>query len=354
MKKLLPLLLALTLLFSGCGGTNPAGDSPSSSGAAEPTASSGGEASGSGVNPLTGQPIEAFRVADRPVAVMLNNLKAALPQYGVSRADIIYEVAAEGGITRMVALYQNAGDVPRIGSVRSTRPYYLDIVMGHDAVLIHAGGSEAAYDRIKSEGITALDAVRGNKEQGLFWRDQERIRTAGYEHSVFTSGEKISSLLPTYGIRLRHEDDFEYRMKFAGDGTPSGGRDAKKITVVYSSYKTGIFEYDDKTGLYEISEYGKPYVDGETGKQVGVVNVLILRTDINQIPGDTAGRLEARMTGEGEGLFACGGKITEIRWSKASETDPFHYALKNGTELTLGRGTSYVNIISSGSRADAE
>lgn len=85
----------------------------------------------------------------RPVAIMLNNLKEALPQLGQSQADVIYEVPAEGGITRMLAVYQSLDGVGKIGSIRSARPYYLELALGHDAIYIHAGGSEDAYAKIR-------------------------------------------------------------------------------------------------------------------------------------------------------------------------------------------------------------
>ena len=97
-----------------------------------------------GTNPLTGLPIEPEEMAKRPVAVMLNNIKKAQPQIGISQADVIYEVPAEGGITRMLAVYQSLEGVELLGSVRSTRPYYIELALGHDALLVHAGGSQEA------------------------------------------------------------------------------------------------------------------------------------------------------------------------------------------------------------------
>ena len=76
-----------------------------------------------GTNPLTGEPMEPEYEKSRPVAVMLNNLKGAQPQLGVSQADIIYEVPAEGGITRMLGVYQSLEGVGTLGSIRSARPY---------------------------------------------------------------------------------------------------------------------------------------------------------------------------------------------------------------------------------------
>ena len=73
--------------------------------------------------------------------VMLNNLKDAMPQLGVSKADIIYEIPAEGGVTRMIGVFQSLEGVETLGSIRSTRPYYLEVALGHDAILVHAGAS---------------------------------------------------------------------------------------------------------------------------------------------------------------------------------------------------------------------
>ena len=77
------------------------------------------------INPLSGEEMDGEYRDLRPVAVMFNNLKAAQPQLGVSRADIIYEIPAEGGITRMLGVFQTMDGVGNLGSIRSTRPYYL-------------------------------------------------------------------------------------------------------------------------------------------------------------------------------------------------------------------------------------
>lgn len=160
-------------------------------------------------NPLTGEGCEVDVGARRPIAVMLNNLKKALPQVGVSQADVIYEILAEGGITRMMAVFQDVAGAGEIGTVRSARDYYASLAYGHDAVYLHAGGSPQAYEFIKSRGVTALDCVNGPYEGTLFWRDQERRRSAGLEHSVLTSSETIQELLPTYQrVRLDHEEGF--------------------------------------------------------------------------------------------------------------------------------------------------
>lgn len=300
-----------------------------------------------GTNPLTGLPMEPEYENNRPVAVMFNNLKAAQPQLGISQADIIYEVPAEGGITRMLAVYQSLDDVGDLGSIRSTRPYYLELALGHDAVLVHAGGSVDAYKDISAWDVDNLDGVNGGSDARIFWRDPERRKTKGYEHSLLTSGENITGYLDGSRIRRTLKDGYAYPQTFAEDGTPAAGETAEHVSVKFSNYKTGLFDYDAAAGVYRISQYGGAYVDGDTGDQVSAVNVLVLKTSMQVL--DSEGRLSVKLTGSGEGTYFCGGKAIPIRWSKASRNEPFVYTAESGEPLVLGCGTSYVCIINSGS-----
>lgn len=307
------------------------------------------------VNPLTGLPMDGAQINARPVAVMLNNLKAALPQQGNSAADIIYEIVTEGGITRMLGVYQSVEDVGILGSVRSAREYYIDIALGHDAIYIHAGGSTQAYEDLEALDVDHMDGVRGQYSyagSGLFWRDQERVdgKHFDYEHSLVASGESIRNALNESGLRLQHEESYVYEMRFAEDGTPDGGETANCINVPFSSYKTGVFRYDAEQGVYLVEEYGEAYIDGNTGEQISVTNVLVLRTNIVNT-GDSYGHVEVEFSG-GDGWFACGGKIIPITWEKSDRYDQFHYYTMDGQPLTLGQGKSYVNIISTSKEID--
>ena len=351
MKRIFPVIcLAIFLLLAACSAT--AAEAPTPSPVPEPTPevtatpSPEPEPECTGTrNPLTGMPIADKWSNSRPIAVMLNNLKAALPQHGVSQADMIYEVLAEGGITRMLGVFQTVEGVGNIGSIRSSRTYYLELALGHDAVYLHAGGSPDAYDKIIEWSVTALDCVNGPYEGTLYWRDRSRIKNAGYEHSVFTSGSKILELFPTYRFRQEHEADYTYDLAFLDDGTPAGGEKAGVILVPFSKYKTGVFRYHLESGLYMAEEYGNAYVDGNNDQQVGVTNVIVLKTACELIPGDDAGRLAVTLTGSGEGWYACGGKIIPIIWSKQDRNSQFVYQTAQGETLSLGRGKTYVNII---------
>ena len=345
------LLLAMLWALPGCGGeTPPAASSGSGSGAA----SSGGEpepvvAEPAYRHPLTGLGMDEDISARRPVAVMLNDLKAAQPQLGVSKADLIYEMPAEGGITRMVAVYQSLEGVGNLGSIRSTRAYYLELALGHDALLVHAGGSPEAYEDIPAWGVDNMDGVNGGSDAKIFWRDPERRKTMGYEHSLLTSGEAVQGYLDEGHFRTEHQEGYAEALRFTEDGTPQGGTAASHVELCYSSYKTATFDYDAAAGRYLVGQFGGAYIDGSSGQQVGVTNVLALETRIRPIPGDSAGRMRAELTGSGSGTFFCGGQSIPIRWEKASRNDPFVYRTEDGRLLELGRGVSYIGIYDPGS-----
>ena len=298
-----------------------------------------------GMNPLTGLPMEPEYERNRPVAVMLNNLKKAQPQLGNSQADIIYEVPAEGGITRMLAVYQTLDGIGTLGSIRSSRPYYIELALGHDALYVHAGGSPEAYQDLKSWKVNNIDGVNGSASQSaVFWRDQERRKTMDYEHTLVTSGEKIQSFWDSSKYAKTHGDGYTYSQTFT-DEPLTGGATAEHVKLAYTSYKTGLFDYDAATGKYLVSQYQAPYVDGNTGEQVSAVNLLLLETNISVISGDKEGRLKVRTTGEGDGLLCRNGQSVPIHWSRADRNSPFAYTTADGQPLALGRGNSYVCIM---------
>lgn len=352
------LLLAL-LLLSSCG--NQAEEppeesetpSPSVTVSESPTPSQSEEEpspSPTGpANPLTGEAMEdEGQIKARPVAVMLNNITAALPQQGNSGADIIYEVVAEGGITRMLGVFQSLDGVDIIGSVRSSRPYFVELAMGMDAVYVHAGGSEDAYSCMASWGTDHMDGVRGvYSGNGMFWRSRNRIAGKSYaaEHSLITSGESIQKYLADSGFRLEHDEKWTSPMSFIEDGTPQGGSEAKTVQVSHYGNKTTLFRYDEAAKKYLVEEYGGAYIDGNTGEQIAVTNVLALRARMADMR-DGYGHVAITLD-RGDGWFACGGKVIPITWEKGSYGEALSYYTQDGKPLELGVGKTYVNIIPS-------
>ena len=249
----------------------------------------------------------------------------------------------------MLGVFQSVEDVGMIGSIRSARPYYIELALGHDALFVHAGGSEDAYSALRQWGVDHFDAVRGpylgkTPESNMMWRDAERRRENGYEHSVVATGASILDYLPE-SVRREHEEGYDAGLDFCDDGTPAVGSPASVVTVPFSNYKTGVFTYNAELGTYQVEEYGGAYVDGNTGEPVRVTNVIVVQTRC-RYTGDSLGHMDVEVVGEGDGWFACGGRGIPIHWSKPDRESPMTYTTQDGTPLALGRGHTYVNIVS--------
>ena len=96
----------------------------------------------------------------RPYAVMLNNHEIASPQSGTSEASILYEAIVEGGITRLMGVYEQFS-TERIGSVRSARHYFVSFADEYDAIFVHFGETKYATAKIKELGIDNLSGLTG-------------------------------------------------------------------------------------------------------------------------------------------------------------------------------------------------
>lgn len=304
-------------------------------------------------NPLTGEGLMEDISGKRPIAVMFNNLEKALPQLGVGQADVIYEIVAEGGITRMMALFQDIQGVGDLGSIRSARDYYVNLAYGHDAIYVHAGGSPQAYEAIKGWGVNAIDFVNGPCGVDS-WRDQQRRASAGYEHSLLTSSTNLVEQMPSW-FRQEHKEGYQVGWTFDQE-TPAGGEAATALSVPFSTYKTGYFTYDEQSGQYAISQHingkDRDYVDGNTGEPVLVSNVLVLYTDISVIAGDSAGRMSVRTTGTGDGLLLRDGQVYPITWQRDSKNGCYRFVGASGGEVPLKPGSSYINVVKSSAQVE--
>lgn len=299
-------------------------------------------------NPLTGLACDADLTEYRPYAVMLNNIRKSTPQRGILQADMIFEIPVEGNITRLMGLYQSFKDAETIGSIRSARPYFIDIARGFDAIFIHAGGSPDAYALLKSSGITNIDGTNGTS--ATFHQDEVRKQTMGYEHSLMLDVPTVEPYLTKRGDSLKHNDGFSAGFTFAEvENRP--GSPAADVEVKFNSSKSTFFEYDSESKQYLVSQFDKPMTDEATGEQLKVRNVVTIITRISRITGDTEGRLRAVLTGSGDGWFMCDGVIQRITWSRTAEGSQFKFTDEDGKDLVLAPGVTYIAILptSSGS-----
>ncbi|MBP1995803.1 DUF3048 domain-containing protein [Paenibacillus eucommiae] len=284
--------------------------------------------------PFTGMPSQE-EVKSRPFIVMVENSPQARPQTGLDQADIVYEILAEGEITRFVAVYQSQ-DAKVIGPVRSIRPYFVEIGAGLDAVIVHAGWSQDAMNILVGRKLAHLDQVYG--DDAFYWRDKDRKAP----HNLYTSVEKMKLGAETRKFREEWKGPV---LSFAKDGkstfqTSSAATSATKIEIPYISGYVVSYEYDVESGQYKRTMAGKPHLDKESEKQLTATNLLVLESK-HQIL-DNAGRRNVDIFGPGKGIMLQQGKQIEVTWE---QKNGIIRAYDGANEVRLLPGTTWVQIV---------
>ena len=279
----------------------------------------------------------------RPYAVMINNNHSAWPQCGIQDAYIVYEIIAEGGITRMMALYKDQ-DTAKIGSIRSARHYFIDYAEENDAIFVHWGGSPQAYSRINSSRINSLDGIA--LEGSVFFRDKTLKRD--YEHTGFTSMENVKEYAEKQGYTRDTNKDLllNYSVEEIDMSELEGAEEATEIELKYSNYHTTSYEYDEENKVYKRSMSGKKNVDLVTGEQYTAKNIIIYEVGNYTInDGEDKGRQELKNIGNGKGYLVTGGYSVPITWEKSSHSGQTVYKYTDGEEIVVNDGNTFIQIM---------
>ena len=274
----------------------------------------------------------------RPIAVSINNNHAAWPHAGLQDAYLGYELIAEGGITRLVALFKDQ-NTDKIGSVRSARHYFLDYVMENDAIFVHYGQSPQAKSDLASLGI---NNVNGMYDAKGFFRDKTLKRA--WEHTAFTSMSRINEVVKSKKYRITTETQLlKYSPIKVDHSKDETLKTANKVTIKYSNYQTTSYEYDKENMNYKMFMGGQAHTDLVTKKQYTVKNIITYQVK-NTSLGDKKGRQDLDNVGSGEGYYISNGEAIKIKWSKASRDAKTKYTLMDGTELVVNDGNTWIHI----------
>ncbi len=283
-------------------------------------------------NPLTGTEVSKEIAARRPVAIMVNNVKTAQKvQTGVAKADIVYETEVEGGITRLMAVYQDISGIDKIGSVRSARYPYVDLALGHDAIYVHCG-QDPTYCAPHLKDIDDLSIDTNSK-------GAKRISNGlSSEHTLYALGgdlwKNLSGSFKTDATRTGNWANFTDEQLALDGGT------ATSVSVPFPT-QTESFTYDAASGLYTRVIGGTVLNDYFTGDQVQIKNVFILLTSISNYPDGKHRKVD--LIG-GDGYYITNGTVQFIKWSKGDAKNGLSFTDTNGNEIKVSAGKSWVCI----------
>ena len=283
--------------------------------------------------PLTGVGSET-NTDGRAVAVMINNHPKARPQSGLNKADIVYEVLAEGGITRFLAVFQSEKP-ENIGPVRSSRPYYIDLAKGLKALYIAHGYSSDAKEMLENGYIDNLN--------GMVY-DGTLFKRASFRKAPHNSYITYDNVLKGVKLKKYSMDETPPAFKFLteAENKKITGENASSVMVTYHSDQMfdSIYEYDSTIGRYKRFSGGEQTIDLETKEPILLDNIFVVEMKHNKI--DTYGRQNIDLTSGGRAYLLQKGKVNEIEWKNINgRIAPF----KNGEEFPLVQGKTWVNVV---------
>ena len=289
---------------------------------------------------LTGEVIDKEIGQKRPFAVMINNLDPAVPQSSLIYADLLYEMFVESDITRLMAVYQDPGDLEKIGPVRSCRHNYLSLADDNEAVYTHFGWSVVAEALINEQGRTTINGMFYDGSMG-FYRTDDRVAP----HNAYVTAQGLRDIADSLGIDRSYPEGYEPNLHFNSADTPlEWGEDATYIQLPYP-VNNPWFEYNAGDQLYYRFEYGGPHVDMETGEQLKFKNVIVQYADQSLIGDTPLLEIQVIKDGMGNGLYFTDGKVIPITWSKTSWSDRTHYYTTDGQPLNLNPGKTMIQVI---------
>ncbi len=276
----------------------------------------------------------------RPYAIMLNNIQFASPQSGTSDASVLLEATVEGGITRLMGIFEEQNlHEERIGSIRSARHYYVNFADAFDAIYLHFGETTYAKKRIKKLGINDLDGLTGIGDT-VYYRD----KSIKAPHNAFTSKDRILKGVEIKGYERNYKDGFKGNFQFFGeDSDLSGGKNAQKVTIPFSSYYSPYFIYDTKEKTYKRFQFNKEHTDYNTGKQLAFKNIIIQFVKEWDIDKNDYQTMDIENS-TGKGYYITNGKAVEISWTMKEADRSLQYFDASGKELTINPGKTYIAV----------
>jgi hypothetical protein len=303
----------------------------------------------------------------RPLGVMIENHRESRPQSGISYADVVYEAIAEGGITRLLAVYycQDAGI---IGPVRSARTYFLDFISeyGDYPLYAHVGGANTpgpadALGQIASYGWQAYNALNQfSIGFPTFWRDYERLgRTVATEHTMYSTTEKLweyaekNRKLGANDENGNPWDENFVKYSFKEDIKESERPASQTITYNfwqgYSDYEV-TWIYDKATNSYSRINGGEPHKDKNNDKQIAAKNVVVLFMTERRANDGYEGNLHMiyGTRGTGRASIFIDGQEIKGTWAKRDRKSRLMLRNNQGQEVRLNRGLIWFSIVATG------
>ncbi len=291
--------------------------------------------------------VQIFKGNDRPIAVMIDNHSDAWPQAGIQDAYMVYEIIAEGGETRLMALFKGA-NVEKIGPVRSARHYFIDYAMENDAIYTHFGQSPQAESDLKKFNINDINGIA--EDGTTFWRVKDKYAP----HNAVTSTEKL--LASANNKKYRTTSENKSVLNYTVDNVNlEDGQGAISVTIPHSNLQTVKYVYNEESKVYERYARNKIQKDWTTGNPITTKNIIITFCDNYALSdSENKGRQGLKNIGTFDGYYITNGKAIKIKCIKSAREEKTIYQDLEGNVIKVNDGNTFVNICPTNSKVVLE
>jgi hypothetical protein len=283
------------------------------------------------VAPLTGLP-DPTAISRRRSAltIKMDNTWAAHPQYGLNKADVVYEEIVEGGITRLAAIF-NSNLVNKVGPVRSVRRTDREIVFPIGGLFAFSGGAQYALQSIATAPVKIFNQSNAG---GAMFRDFTRPPP----HNLFANafalmamGGKVHVPRPLFTYIPRSS---------RANGAPVGS-----FTVNFLAGYATSYQWNGRSRSWDRSIFGYPDVTADHVR-VSPTNVVVM--SVNYKGGVGVEGSEAVLTGSGPVEVFSAGRLQKGRWFRSRIGMATAYRSASGKVIALRPGQTWVELLATG------
>ncbi len=289
----------------------------------------------------------------RPIAIMIPNTRSA-SQFGISKADVLYEVNVESDMTRLMAVINDWKDLDKIGNIRSCRDYFVYWAFEWDPLYIHYGGPFYIDEIIGRDDTQNIDCLTYN--EGAY-RDQAKDTT----DNSFTSGERIKKAADHFGYPLTYREGYAdaQHYRFAPFDEPNTLEQYEKsftatkadMSKAYSM-TCSYFIYNEETGTYDRYQHipktdDGPHVDLLNNQQLTFKNLIVQNTYFEKRDAKRYLAFQCHDTTR-DGWYFTNGRGIHVTWKKESDYGATRYYDDDGNEVLFNTGKTMVCIVEDG------
>ncbi len=294
---------------------------------------------------ITGEPISEELKDQRPIAVMVDNETTALPHYGTSEADVVYELmnsTANDRITRLMCIVKDWEQIEQMGSIRSTRPTNIMLAAEWNAVLCHDGGPYYNDQYFSQPWAQHFSGTFSRVNNGKAREFTEYIVSGDLDRN-FSNNSKYTTTYNEYANEGSHFNFTSYGKEIKLDEKYDRSYAATQVALPFT-HNSSTLIYNPDTKEYEYYEYGDRHEDAEDGEPLSFKNVILQKCSFAQL--DEHGYLIYNCIGSGEyAWYLTNGVAKDCTWVKSSETDVTRFYDENGEELMINTGKTYIGLI---------